>query len=100
MFVAGAIVGGFIAFFVAALADLSERIAADASPTDRNLVVPLRTAGRRTGPPSDAMPNSPPLRFIRDVSGRYPPRAPGVRGPFASRQIRDCRLRCPVGGRL
>jgi len=37
MFVAGAIVGGFIAFFVAALADFSERIAADASPTDRNL---------------------------------------------------------------
>lgn len=37
MFVAGAIIGGFIAFFVAALADFSERIAADASPTDRNL---------------------------------------------------------------
>lgn len=48
-FVAGAIVGGFIAFFVAALADFSERIAADASPTDRNLARILLLAGGALG---------------------------------------------------
>jgi uncharacterized membrane protein len=37
MFVAGAFVGAIVGFFVAALADFSERGAADASPTDRNL---------------------------------------------------------------
>lgn len=49
MFVAGAIVGGIIAFFVAALADFSERIAADASPTDRNLARILLFAGGALG---------------------------------------------------
>jgi len=49
MFVAGAIVGGFIAFFVAALADLSERIAAGASPTDRNLARILLFIGGALG---------------------------------------------------
>lgn len=49
MFVAGAIVGGFIAFFVAALADFSERMAADASPTDRNLARILLLAGGALG---------------------------------------------------
>lgn len=49
MLVAGAIVGGIIAFFVAALADFSERIAADASPTDRNLARILLFAGGALG---------------------------------------------------
>jgi uncharacterized membrane protein len=49
MFVAGAIVGAFIAFFVAALADLSERMAADASPTDRNLARILLFIGGALG---------------------------------------------------
>lgn len=49
MFVAGAIVGGIIAFFVAALADFSERIAADASPTDRNLARILLLTGGALG---------------------------------------------------
>ena len=39
MFVAGAFVGAIIGFFVAALADFSERMAADASPTDQNPVL-------------------------------------------------------------
>jgi hypothetical protein len=37
MLIAGAILGGIIAFFVAALAVFSERIGADASPTDQSL---------------------------------------------------------------
>jgi hypothetical protein len=49
MFVAGAFVGGIVAFFVAALADLSERIAADASPTDRNLARILLFVGGALG---------------------------------------------------
>ena len=49
MFVAGAIVGGIIAFFVAALADFSERMAADASPTDRNLTRILLFVGGALG---------------------------------------------------
>jgi hypothetical protein len=42
-------VGGIIAFFVAALADFSERIAADASPTGRNLARMLLFAGGAFG---------------------------------------------------
>jgi len=49
MLVAGAIVGGIIAFFVAALADFSERIAADASPSDRNLARILLFVGGALG---------------------------------------------------
>jgi hypothetical protein len=46
---AGAIVGGIIAFLVAALAVFSERIAADASPTDRNLARILLLVGGALG---------------------------------------------------
>ena len=49
MFVAGAFVGGIIAFLVAALAVFSERIAADASPTDRNLARILLLVGGALG---------------------------------------------------
>ncbi len=49
MFVAGAFVGGTIAFLVAALAVFSERIAADASPTDRNLARILLLVGGARG---------------------------------------------------
>ena len=49
MFVAGAFVGGIIGFLVAALADFSERIAADASPTDRNLARILLFVGGALG---------------------------------------------------
>jgi hypothetical protein len=49
MLVAGAIVGGIIAFLIAALAAFSERIAADASPTDRNLARILLLAGGALG---------------------------------------------------
>ena len=49
MFVAGAFVGGIIAFFVAALADFSERVAADASPTDRTLARILLFVGGALG---------------------------------------------------
>ena len=49
MFVAGAFVGGIIAFFVAALAAFSERIAADASSTDRNLARILLFVGGALG---------------------------------------------------
>jgi hypothetical protein len=49
MFVAGLFVGGLIAFLVAALADFSERMAADASPTDRNLARILLLAGGALG---------------------------------------------------
>ena len=49
MFVAGAFVGGIVGFFVAALADFSERIAADASPTDRNLARILLFVGGALG---------------------------------------------------
>ncbi len=49
MFVAGAFVGGTIAFLVAALAVFSERIAADASPTDRNLARILLLVGGALG---------------------------------------------------
>ena len=49
MFVAGAFVGGIIGFFVAALADFSERMAADASPTDRNLARILLFVGGALG---------------------------------------------------
>ena len=49
MFVAGAIIGGFIAFLIVALADFSERIAADASPTDRNLARILLLVGGALG---------------------------------------------------
>ena len=49
MFVAGAFVGGIIGFFVAALADFSERIAADASPIDRNLARILLFVGGALG---------------------------------------------------
>jgi len=37
MFIAGAFIGGVIAFFVAALAAFSERVAANATPTDRTM---------------------------------------------------------------
>ena len=46
---AGAIVGGIIAFLVAALAVFSERIAADASPIDRNLARILLLVGGALG---------------------------------------------------
>ena len=49
MLIAGAIVGGIVAFLVAALAVLSERIAADASPTDRNLARILLLVGGALG---------------------------------------------------
>ena len=49
MFVAGAFVGGIIAFLVAALAVFSEQIAADASPTDRNLARILLLVGGALG---------------------------------------------------
>ena len=49
MFVAGAFVGGIVGFFVAALADFSERMAADASPTDRNLARILLFVGGALG---------------------------------------------------
>ena len=49
MFVAGVIVGSIVAFFVAALADFSERIAGDASPTDQNLDRLLPFAGGALG---------------------------------------------------
>jgi hypothetical protein len=49
MLIAGAIVGGIIAFLVAALAVFSERIAADASPTDRNLARILLLVGGALG---------------------------------------------------
>jgi hypothetical protein len=49
MLIAGAIVGGIVAFLVAALAVLSERIAADASPTDRNLARILLFVGGALG---------------------------------------------------
>ena len=49
MFVANAIVGGFITFFVAALANLSEQIAAGASPTDQNLARILLFIGGALG---------------------------------------------------
>ncbi len=49
MFVAGAFVGGIIAFLVAALAVFSERIAADTSPTDRNLARILLLVGGALG---------------------------------------------------
>ena len=49
MLIAGAIVGGLVAFLVAALAVFSERIAADASPTDRNLARILLFVGGALG---------------------------------------------------
>ena len=49
MLIAGAIVGGLVAFLVAALAVFSERIAADASPTDRNLARILLLVGGALG---------------------------------------------------
>jgi hypothetical protein len=49
MLIAGAIVGGIVAFLVAALAVLSERIAADFSPTDRNLARILLFVGGALG---------------------------------------------------
>ena len=49
MLIAGAIVGGIIAFLVAALAVFSERIAADASPIDRNLARILLLVGGALG---------------------------------------------------
>jgi hypothetical protein len=49
MLIAGAIVGGIVAFLVAALAVLSERINADASPTDRNLARILLFVGGALG---------------------------------------------------
>jgi uncharacterized membrane-anchored protein len=49
MLITGAIVGGIVAFLVAALAVLSERIAADASPTDRNLARILLFVGGALG---------------------------------------------------
>jgi uncharacterized membrane protein len=49
MLIAGALVGGIVAFLVAALAVLSERIAADASPTDRNLARILLFVGGALG---------------------------------------------------
>jgi hypothetical protein len=49
MLIAGALVGGIVAFLVAALAVLSERIAADASPTDRDLARILLFVGGALG---------------------------------------------------
>jgi hypothetical protein len=49
MLIAGALVGGIVAFLVAALAVLSERIAADASPTDRSLARILLFVGGALG---------------------------------------------------
>lgn len=49
MFVAGAFVGGIVAFLIAALASFSERIATDASPTDRNLARILLLVGGAVG---------------------------------------------------
>jgi hypothetical protein len=49
MLIAGAIVGGIVAFFVAALAEFSERISADASPTDQVLARILLFIGGAVG---------------------------------------------------
>jgi len=49
MFVAGAIVGAFVGFFVAALAVFSERIGAAGPPTDRNLARILLLIGGAVG---------------------------------------------------
>jgi len=49
MLIAGSVLGGIVAFLIAALAVLSERIAADASPTDRNLARILLFVGGALG---------------------------------------------------
>ncbi len=49
MFITGFFVGGIIGFLIAALADLSERISADASPVDRNLARILLFIGGALG---------------------------------------------------
>ena len=49
MFITGFFVGGIIGFLIAALADLSERISADASPVDRNLARMLLFIGGALG---------------------------------------------------
>lgn len=49
MLIAGSVLGGIVAFLIAALAVLSERIAADASPSDRNLARILLFVGGALG---------------------------------------------------
>ncbi len=49
MFITGFFIGGIIGFLIAALADLSERISADASPIDRNLARILLFIGGALG---------------------------------------------------
>ena len=49
MLIAGSVLGGIVAFLIAALAVLSERIAADASPTDRILARILLFVGGALG---------------------------------------------------
>ena len=52
------------------------------------------------GQPGFKVRQTPPAPHRALRSPRRMGRAPGVRGPFATRQMPGTRLRCPVGGRL